>query len=140
MKLVGGVVIKVVGWVGERFKSKRSINSLWLLLLKHKMKIEYTLKFSRGFDKTFSKLDNSIKKEAHKKILKLKEFPKEVGKPLKFFKNLFELHVQMYGIFYVVENYQVNVLILDMIHKNETDKYLKKLNEETIMQLLSDVY
>jgi|GEM_PF-1577281 len=97
----------------------------------------YTLLFDRQFKRDFDKLDKSIKNEAEKKLLKLKESPREIGKPLKYFPNLFELHVRMYRIFYVIEENQVKVLVLAIEHKDETDKYLRQLDKEEIRNKLS---
>ena len=101
--------------------------------------MEYTLVFDREFARDFEKLDNSIKQEAEKKIRKLKVNPKEIGKPLKYFPNLFELHVRMYRIFYVIEETKVKVLILALEHKDETDKYLRDLDREDIKEMLSNL-
>jgi len=101
--------------------------------------MEYTLVFDREFARDFEKLDNSIKQEAEKKIRKLKVNPKEIGKPLKYFPNLFELHVRMYRIFYVIEETKVKVLILALEHKDETDKYLRDLDGEDIKEMLSNL-
>lgn len=103
------------------------------------MQKEYTLIFDKGFVRDFNKLDHSIRIEAEKKIRKLKENPNEIGKPLKYFSNLFELHVRMYRIFYVVEEAKVKVLILALEHKDNTDSYLRHLNKEDIKSKLSDL-
>ncbi len=63
---------------------------------------EYKLKFDKKFTKTYKKLDNSLKIEGDKKILQLKTHPKEVGKNLRHFSNLYELHLRMYRIYYIV--------------------------------------
>ena len=97
----------------------------------------YTIVFDKEFEKDFKKLDKSIRVEAEKKILKLKEFPREIGKPLKYFSNLYELHIQMYRIFYVIEELKIKVLVLAIEHKDETDEYLKKLTKEEITKRLS---
>jgi len=97
----------------------------------------YELKFDKEFTRDFNKLDNSIQVEADKKLKQLKINPKEVGKPLKYFANLFELHVRMYRIFYVVEESQVKVLLLALEHKDNTDKYLRQLDKEDIKLKLS---
>ncbi|MBS3079453.1 type II toxin-antitoxin system RelE/ParE family toxin [Candidatus Pacearchaeota archaeon] len=97
----------------------------------------YELKFDKEFTRDFNKLDNSIQVEADKKLKQLKINPKEVGKPLKYFANLFELHVRMYRIFYVVEESQVKVLVLALEHKDNTDKYLRQLDKEDIKLKLS---
>jgi len=99
---------------------------------------EYTLLFDKEFVRDYNKLDKSIRDEAEKKILKLKTSPREIGKPLKYFSNLFELHVRMYRIFYLVEESQVKVLILSIEHKDETDKYLRELSKTGIKFNSSD--
>ena len=99
----------------------------------------YTLFFDTEFVREFNKLDKSIRDEAEKKLKKLKENPKETGKPLRYFSNLYELHVRMFRIFYVVEESKVKVLILAMEHKDNTDKYLKKLTKENIKDRLSKI-
>ena len=98
----------------------------------------YTLLFDMEFYKDYNKLDNSIRLEAEKKLKQLRENPREVGKPLKYFQNLYELHVRMYRIFYVVEESKVKVLVLAIEHKDETKKYLRKLSKEEISKKLSD--
>lgn len=99
------------------------------------MNKEYKLIFDKEFTKKFRKLDNSLQIEGKKKIKRLKEHPREIGKPLKYLSNLFELHLRMYRIFYVVEDYQVRVLLLSIEHKDECDKYLKQLTTDKIKQL-----
>ena len=96
---------------------------------------EYKLIFDKQFNKKFRKLDTPLQIEGKKKIKRLKENPKEIGKPLKYFPNLFELHLRMYRIFYVVEEHQVRVLLLTVEHKDETDKYLRQLTSDKIKQL-----
>ncbi len=97
----------------------------------------YTLVFDKEFARDFNKLDKSIKDEAEKKIRRLKENPKEIGKPLRYFPNLYELHVRMYRIFYVIEESKIKVLVLAIEHKDETDKYLRMLKKEDIKFKLS---
>jgi mRNA-degrading endonuclease RelE of RelBE toxin-antitoxin system len=99
----------------------------------------YELRFDREFTRDFNKLDKSIRDEADKKLKQLKINPQEVGKPLKYFANLFELHVRMYRIFYVVEEYQIKVLVLALEHKDNTDKYLRQLDKGDIMFKLSNL-
>ena len=99
----------------------------------------YELRFDREFTRDFNKLDKSIRDEADKKLRQLKINPKEVGKPLKYFANLFELHVRMYRIFYVVEESQIKVLVLALEHKDNTDKYLRQLDKEDIRFKLSNL-
>ena len=100
---------------------------------------EYTLIFDKEFLRDYKKLDNSIQAEAEKKIVKLKNNPQEIGKPLKYFANLFELHIRMYRIFYVIEESKIKVLVLAIEHKDETDKYLRQLDKEDIGSKLSDL-
>ena len=99
----------------------------------------YELRFDKEFTRDFNKLDKSIRDEADKKLRQLKINPKEVGKPLKYFANLFELHVRMYRIFYVVEESQIKVLVLALEHKDNTDKYLRQLDKEDIRFKLSNL-
>ena len=95
----------------------------------------YELIFDKEFSKKFRKLDNSLQIEGEKKIKRLNESPREIGKPLKYLSNLYELHLRMYRIFYVVEEHKVRVLLLTVEHKNETDKYLRQLTSERIKEL-----
>jgi mRNA-degrading endonuclease RelE of RelBE toxin-antitoxin system len=99
----------------------------------------YTLFFDTEFVKEFNKLDKSIRDEAEKKLKRLKENPKEIGKPLKYFSNLYELHVRMFRIFYIVEELKVKVLILAIEHKDNTDRYLKRLTKEDIKDRLDKI-
>lgn len=97
---------------------------------------DYIILFDREFVKEYDKLDNSIKIEAEKKLKRLKENPHEFGKPLKYFSNLYELHVRMYRIFYVIEEAQIKILVLAIEHKDNTDRYLKRLTKEEIKSKL----
>lgn len=97
----------------------------------------YTLIFDTQFVKDFNKLDKSIRDEAEKKLKRLKENPREIGKPLRYFSNLYELHVRMYRIFYIVEASKIKVLVLAIEHKDETDRYLRQLNKGDIHFKLS---
>jgi len=96
---------------------------------------EYKLIFDKEFKKKYRKLDKSLQIEGDKKIKRLKISPKEVGKPLRYLNNLFELHLRVYRIFYLVEGHKVRVLLLGVEHKDECDKYLRKLTSEKIKQL-----
>jgi len=102
------------------------------------MNNEYSLIFDKQFTKKFRKLDNSIQVEGEKKIKQLKQNPRGVGKPLKYFSNLFELHTRMYRIFYVVEEHRLRVLLLSIEHKDETDRYLKSLTTKRIKELIGE--
>lgn len=101
--------------------------------------MSYILLFDKEFVRDFKKLDKSIRDEAEKKLRKLKENPAEIGKPLKYFANLYELHVRMYRIFYVIEESKVKVLVLSIEHKDETDKYLRQLRTDDIKFKLSEL-
>ena len=98
----------------------------------------YELIFDKEFTKKFRKLDNSLQIEGEKKIKRLKDNPKEIGKPLKYMSNLFELHLRMYRIFYIVEQNKVRVLLLTVEHKDETDKYLRQLTSTRIKELSNE--
>ena len=100
------------------------------------MSEEYELIFDKQFERKYRKLDRSLQKEGDKKIKRLKENPKQQGKPLKFFANLFELHLRKYRIFYVVQEYKVKVLFIGVEHKDECDKFLKQLTSEKINELI----
>ncbi|MEK6928329.1 MAG: type II toxin-antitoxin system RelE/ParE family toxin [Nanoarchaeota archaeon] len=98
----------------------------------------YTLLFDKQFVRDYRKLDNSLQMEGDKKLKRLKENPKEIGKPLKFFPNLYELHLRMYRIYYVIQEFEVKVLVLAVEHKDEQDKYLRNLSLEKIKRLLEE--
>ncbi len=104
---------------------------------KELIRMEYTLRLSKRFEKEFDKLDKSLKNQAWKKIIRLKENP-EMGKHLRHL-NLWELKVQMFRIFYVFDNNQIRVLLLSVKHKDEADKYVRGLSLEEIKRLLNDV-
>ena len=98
----------------------------------------YTLLFDKQFARDYRKLDKSLQIEGDKKLKRLKENPKEIGKPLKFFPNLYELHLRMYRIYYVVQESEVKVLVLAVEHKDEQDRYLRSLSLEKIKRLLDE--
>src|SRR3989344_451168 len=98
----------------------------------------YTLLFDKQFARDYRKLDKSLQIEGDKKLKRLKENPKEIGKPLKFFPNLYELHLRMYRIYYVVQESEVKVLVLAVEHKDEQDRYLRSLSLEKIKRLLEE--
>jgi len=97
----------------------------------------YELKVTKTFEKEFEKLDNSIQQQTWKKIERLKENP-EIGKHLHYL-NLWELHVQMFRVFYIIDNNQIRILLLSIKHKDECDKYVRGLDISKIKQLLNDV-
>jgi len=98
----------------------------------------YILLFDKQFTKDYRKLDNSLQIEGDKKLKRLKENPKEMGKPLKFFPNLYELHLRMYRIYYIIQESEVKVLVLSVEHKDRQDKYLRSLTLEKIKHLLEE--
>ncbi len=76
--------------------------------------------------------------EGDKKLKRLIENPREIGKPLKFFPNLYELHLRMYRIYYVVQEHEIKVLVLAVEHKDEQNKYLRDLSLDKIKRLLEE--
>lgn len=98
----------------------------------------YELKFGKLFDKEFKKIDSSVKDQAWKKMERLKENPKEIGKHLKYL-NLWELHVKMFRIFYVIDDNEIRVLLLSMKHKDECDRFVRGLSLDEIRKQLDDV-
>ena len=98
----------------------------------------YTLLFDKQFVRDYRKLDKSLQIEGDKKLKRLKENPTEIGKPLKFFPNLYELHLRMYRIYYVVQESEVKVLVLSVEHKDEQERYLRSLTLEKIKRLLEE--
>lgn len=98
----------------------------------------YTLKIDKEFDKDFGKLDKSIKISANKKLQRLKENPNEIGKHLHYL-NIWELHVEMYRIFYFIEEKEKAIFLLAMKHKDVCDKYVRGLTMDEIRQRLADV-
>lgn len=85
----------------------------------------YTLLFSKLFSKEFEKIDNSIQKEAWKKLERLKE-DYNIGKHLHYI-NLWELHIQMFRIFYIIKEEKSQILLLSIKHKDDCEKYVKGL-------------
>jgi len=107
--------------------------------MKKIMNEQYELIFSKLFEKRFRKLGPQLQKEGEKKIEKLKTNPKEIGKPIRYvLSNLYELHLSMYRIFYVIDDNVVKVLLLDVEHKDECDKYLRSLTKEKIKQIIGE--
>lgn len=98
----------------------------------------YTLLFDKQFVRDYRKLDKSLQIEGDKKLKRLKENPMEIGKPLKFFPNLYELYLRMYRIYYVVQESNVKVLVLSVEHKDEQEKYLRSLSLEKIKRFLEE--
>jgi mRNA-degrading endonuclease RelE of RelBE toxin-antitoxin system len=99
---------------------------------------EYKLVFDRKFVKEYRKLDKSLQIEGDKKIMRLKTNPKEIGKPLKFFPNLYELHIRMYRIYYVIQEREIKVLLLSVLHKDEQEKFLRSITKEVIKRIIEE--
>ena len=97
---------------------------------------EYNLVFDKNFVKEYRKLDKSLQIEGDKKILRLKTNPKEIGKPLRFFPNLYELHIRMYRIYYVIQDEEIRVLLLSVLHKDEQEKFLRSLTKDAIKRII----
>ena len=98
----------------------------------------YRLLFDKTFVKEYRKLDKSIQIEGDKKLRRLKEDPRGMGKPLKFFPNLYELYLRMYRIYYVVQESEIKILILAVGHKDEQEKFLRQLTLEKIKRFLEE--
>ncbi len=99
---------------------------------------EYELLFDKNFVKEYQKLDNSLQIEGDKKLIRLKTNPKEIGKPLKFFPNLYELHLRMYRIYYFIEENKIKVLLLSVLHKDEQDRFLRSLTKDKIKEVIDE--
>jgi len=99
---------------------------------------EYKLVFDRKFVKEYRKLDKSLQIEGDKKIMRLKTNPKEIGKPLKFFPNLYELHIRMYRIYSVIQEREIKVLLLSVLHKDEQEKFLRSITKEVIKRIIEE--
>lgn len=98
----------------------------------------YRLLFDKQFVKDYKKLDKSLQIEGDKKIKRLRENPQEIGKPLKFFPNLYEFYLRSYRIYYVVQESEIKVLVLSISHKDEQDKYLRNLSLEKIRHFIEE--
>ena len=96
----------------------------------------YKLLFDKQFVRDYRKLDKSLQIEGDKKLKRLRENPREIGKPLKFFPNLYELHLRMYRIYYVIQENEIKILVLSVEHKDEQERYLRDLTLEKIKRLL----
>jgi len=102
------------------------------------LQLMYNILFDKQFVKEYRKLDKSLQVEGDKKLKRLKENPKQMGKPLRFFPNLYELHLRMYRIYYVVQESEIKVLVLSIGHKDEQDKYLRNLTLDKIKHLFDE--
>lgn len=99
---------------------------------------EYKLIFDKNFVREYRRLDKSLQIEGDKKILRLKTNPREIGKPLRFFPNLYELHIRMYRIYYIIQEKEVRVLLLSVLHKDEQEKFLRSLTKEIIKKIIEE--
>lgn len=99
---------------------------------------EYSLVFDKNFVREYRRLDKSLQIEGDKKIMRLKTNPQEIGKPLKFFPNLYELHIRMYRIYYIIQDKEVKVLLLSILHKDEQERFLRSLTKEVIKKIIEE--
>jgi len=99
---------------------------------------DYKLVFDKKFEKEYRKLDRSLQIEGDKKLVRLKQDPFSLGKPLRYFPNLFEFYLGSYRIYYVVEEKETKILVLTLKHKDEQDKFLRQLTLEKIKQFLEE--
>ena len=89
----------------------------------------YRIVYTKKFWKTFDKLDNGIKLRFNKQIKILESNP-YIGRPLK--NNDFrELKVNKFRLYYVIRNYSVSVLLIDVSNK--------KNQQETIDFIYDDL-
>ncbi|MEK6934059.1 MAG: type II toxin-antitoxin system RelE/ParE family toxin [Nanoarchaeota archaeon] len=98
----------------------------------------YTLIFDKQFARDYRKLDKSLQIEGDKKLKRLKDNPKDIGKPLKFLPKLYELHLQSYRIYYIFDDMNNKVLVLAISYKDEQDKFLRRLSVETLKRFIEE--
>lgn len=98
----------------------------------------YTLIFDKQFTRDYRKLDRSLQIEGDKKLKRLKVNPRDIGKPLKYLPNLYELHLQSYRIYYIFDGLNNRVLVLAIGHKDEQYKYLRSLSVETLRRFIEE--
>jgi mRNA-degrading endonuclease RelE of RelBE toxin-antitoxin system len=71
------------------------------------------------FQKTFNKLDKSIKIQVEKVLIKIIENP-EIGKPMRYArKGTREVYVGSFRLSYVYFPYEDKIVILDLYHKDK---------------------
>jgi mRNA-degrading endonuclease RelE of RelBE toxin-antitoxin system len=71
------------------------------------------------FQKTFNKLDKSIKIQVEKVLIKIIENP-EIGKPMRYArKGTREVYVGSFRLSYVYFHYEDKIVILDLYHKDK---------------------
>ncbi len=85
----------------------------------------YELKFSEIAKKQYEDLDNSIKTEIKKKLLKLKEKEKK-RRHLRFGEPYFVDEVGQYRIIYEIIEEKIVILVLFIGKHSDYEKYLKK--------------
>jgi len=100
--------------------------------------VDYILLFDKKFVNKYRKLDKSLQIEGDKKLKRLKSNPKEIGKPLRFLPNLYELRLRMYRIYYIVRETEIKVLLLSVLHKDEQEKFLRSLTKEDIKRIIEE--
>ncbi len=87
----------------------------------------YNLKFGKKFDKEFSKIDKSVSNQIAKKLIRLKENPETIGKPLLHTKpTLWEFKTESFRTFYIILKNKKEIWILSVKHKDECDFYIRK--------------
>jgi mRNA-degrading endonuclease RelE of RelBE toxin-antitoxin system len=87
----------------------------------------YVLKFGKRFDKEFWKIDKSISIQIFKKIEKLKENPRNFGKPLLYTKpQLWEFKAESFRVFYLIQDNLKEVWLLSVKSKDECENYIRK--------------
>ena len=86
----------------QRFLSWNVLFILEVYLITNMNGKSYILLFDKQFARDYRKLDKSLQIEGDKKLKRLKENPKEIGKQLKYFPDFYELHLRMYRIYYII--------------------------------------
>lgn len=87
----------------------------------------YILKFGKKFDREFEKIDKSVSEQIVKKLGRLEESPKNIGKPLSYTQpTLWEFKVESFRIFYLIQENTKEIWILSVKHKDECDDYIRK--------------
>jgi|SRR3989338_3522235 len=100
----------------------------------------YTLRFGKKFDREYKKLDKSISEQLNKKLSNLKEDPKRIGKPLLYTKpTIWEIKVEMFRIFYGIDQNKGEVYLLSVKHKDECNKYIRGDYTRDFKEFLDDV-
>jgi mRNA-degrading endonuclease RelE of RelBE toxin-antitoxin system len=100
--------------------------------------MNYQIRFDKKFTREYRKIDRSLQIEGDKKLKRLKEDPENIGKPLKYFTNLYELHLQSFRIYYIVDKVDFLVFVLTIRHKNEQDKFLRNIKIEDIKKIIEE--